>query len=275
MILGTFWFTFFHIRTTYFCDARQCWLLIGWKLWVDKGWTFAMMDDREKGVTVCLKIWTCDVIIVWCRIYYVKRNKTKTIKHFLKCTLGAGWNRDPLPCSSTSFRLVLILILIYHGVDHCTKVLSQTVSHLRVQDALFKCLGWYISNSAHIVKFPGNAFNSRMVFSLTLPHVSSNWWQFCHSLDWSILHGYFSLWTILGKWMGILRRRWDKNPLTEIDDGKGFRVYTKRVSKVPRYNVIILCELYIHFCFIQGEKIVNKVPSSIDIYFDAIEIMLD
>ena len=44
---------------------------------------------------------------------------------------------------------------------------------------------------------------------------------------------------------------------------------------MPRYNVIILCELYIHFCFIQGEKIVNKVPSSIDIYFDAIEIMID
>ena len=75
--------------------------------------------------------------------------------------------------------------------------------------------------------------------------------------------------------MGILRRRWDKNPLTEIDDGKGLRVYTKRVSKVPRYNVIILCELYIHFCFIQGEEIVNKVQSSTDIYFDAIEIMID
>ena len=126
MILGTFRFPFFHIRPTNFCDARQCWLLIGWKLWVDKGWTFAMMDDREKGVTVCLKIWTCDVIIVWCRIYYVKRKKTEIIKHFLKCTLGAGWNRDPLPCSSTSFRLVLILILIYQGVDHCTKVCSIT-----------------------------------------------------------------------------------------------------------------------------------------------------
>ena len=145
MILGTFWFTFFHIRTTYFCDARQCWLLIGWKLWVDKGWTFVMMDDREKGVTVCLKIWTCDVIIMWCRIYYVKRKKTEIIKHFLKCTLGAGWNKDPLPCSSTSFRLVLILILIYQVVDHCTKVCSITaVTHLRVQDALFKCLGWFI-----------------------------------------------------------------------------------------------------------------------------------
>ena len=75
--------------------------------------------------------------------------------------------------------------------------------------------------------------------------------------------------------MGILRQRWDKNPPTEIDDGKGLRVYTKRVSKVPRYNVITLGELYIHFCFILGEKIVNKVPSSIDTDFDVIEIMID
>ena len=101
-----------------------------------------------------------------------------------------------------------------------------------------------VRSSAPVVSrcFPGG-YNVKLYISrgrlpwwlLAFLHsdVSSNWWQFCHSFDWSILHGCFSLWTILGKWMGILRRRWDKNPLTEIDDGKGLRVYTKRVSKAP------------------------------------------
>ena len=55
----------------------------------------------------------------------------------------------------------------------------------------------------------------------------------------------------------------------------GFCCHSKGTPSLHRYNVIILCELYIHFCFIQGEKIVNKVPSSTDIYFAAIEIMID
>ena len=49
----------------------------------------------------------------------------------------------------------------------------------------------------------------------------------------------------------------------------------KVTPSLHRYKVIILCELCIHFCFIQGEKIVNNVPSSIDRYFAAIEIMID
>ena len=48
----------------------------------------------------------------------------------------------------------------------------------------------------------------------------------------------------------------------------------KGTPSLHRYKVIILCELYVHFCFIQGETVVNKVPSSIDRYFAAIQIMI-
>ena len=41
-----------------------------------------MMDDREKGVSVCLGIWNCDMIIVWCRIYVLKRKETEIISTF-------------------------------------------------------------------------------------------------------------------------------------------------------------------------------------------------